>query len=189
MRALPGRWSASARRATLPLLTNACRRRVVNEGWLFWTVWKVVSPFIDARTTAKIHMLGGRASHAPKLLEWWDAEALPRAYGGANAQPPPTGEQLLEEARAREAATASEGADAAAPDEEAAATGGAGASPAGDLPDDASAPVPEAAAPPEPPATGVDGAGGDGHAAATDAPADAARSAAPSGGAEPPTAS
>ena len=30
---------------------------IVNEGWLFWCLWKLVGPFLDERTSRKIHML------------------------------------------------------------------------------------------------------------------------------------
>lgn len=53
---------------------------LMHEPWLFWGLWKLIQPFLDARTVSKIHMLGG--SPGDTLLDVWDAEKLPTAAGG-----------------------------------------------------------------------------------------------------------
>ena len=56
---------------------------VVREGWLFRMVWALVEHFIDARTRAKIHFLGG--DYVDRLLADVAPDQLPVRLGGTDA--------------------------------------------------------------------------------------------------------
>ncbi|KAK9839865.1 hypothetical protein WJX81_007319 [Elliptochloris bilobata] len=53
----------------------------INAPWIFWGVWRMVRPFIDAKTREKIAFLG--SARAPELREAIPASVLPVCYGGA----------------------------------------------------------------------------------------------------------
>lgn len=61
------------------------RLYILNEGMIFRLLWKLVEPFLDARTSKKIFFLGGPDSHRAKLAEAISAENLPVDYGGKDA--------------------------------------------------------------------------------------------------------
>jgi hypothetical protein len=55
---------------------------IINSPWLFPTVWKVVSGFLDPVTVAKIKIMGGEAEWGPALKEQIPPENLPGEYFG-----------------------------------------------------------------------------------------------------------
>jgi hypothetical protein len=54
----------------------------VRETWLFWALWKILSVFIDARSSKKISFLGW--DFMPALLEDMGPETIPAYLGGAS---------------------------------------------------------------------------------------------------------
>lgn len=60
---------------------------LVNCGWLFWILWKLVQPFMPARTRRKIHMLGADYRYGPEQRR---AGAWGRQRVGACDRPPRT---------------------------------------------------------------------------------------------------
>lgn len=58
---------------------------IINAPWIFSTLWPVIKLWMDKKTRAKFHVLGG--SYQEKLLRYIDAEQLPEEYGG-NAKIP-----------------------------------------------------------------------------------------------------
>jgi len=54
---------------------------IINTPWVFSIIWKIVSPFIDAKTKAKIHIIYGK--YTEDLLKFIPAESLPKEYGGS----------------------------------------------------------------------------------------------------------
>jgi len=57
---------------------------IVNVSWVFQTVWKFVSSIIDARTAAKIQVLGSKSSALPILQQVIDLSVIPDFLGGNN---------------------------------------------------------------------------------------------------------
>jgi hypothetical protein len=57
---------------------------ILNDGFMFRMLWKVIEPFLDSRTSKKIRFLGGPASYKPALLEAWTVDQLPTVYGGTD---------------------------------------------------------------------------------------------------------
>jgi CRAL/TRIO domain len=55
---------------------------VINTGWLFWTFWKVISPFVPKRTMEKIQFLRGPDQYIPVLCENLGKENVPKCFGG-----------------------------------------------------------------------------------------------------------
>jgi len=53
---------------------------IINTPWVFSVIWKIVSPFIDAKTKSKIHIIYGK--YTEDLLKYIPAESLPKEYGG-----------------------------------------------------------------------------------------------------------
>lgn len=53
---------------------------VINAPWVFPFFWKIVSPFIDAKTKAKIEIVYGNPTQ--DLLKTIDESVLPKEYGG-----------------------------------------------------------------------------------------------------------
>ncbi|KAL0891725.1 hypothetical protein Bca101_015708 [Brassica carinata] len=53
---------------------------ITNAGIVFRTMWKAIKPFLDPKTTAKIHLLSSKEQS--KLLEIIDANELPEFLGG-----------------------------------------------------------------------------------------------------------
>jgi hypothetical protein len=53
---------------------------VINAPSLFPTIWRVTKPLLDPFTVKKIRVLG--ADYREALLSNWDADQLPREYGG-----------------------------------------------------------------------------------------------------------
>ena len=68
-------WGARSRRAHHP------RSQAPT---IFWGLWKVVSPFIDPVSRAKVKFVHGPAGRAA-MLEAVGAETLPEPYGGTAA--------------------------------------------------------------------------------------------------------
>ena len=56
---------------------------ILNEGLLFWSLWKVISVFIDARTVSKIQFLGDK--FMPTLLQYVGPEEVPPFLGGTSS--------------------------------------------------------------------------------------------------------
>jgi len=53
---------------------------IINTGWLFWVLWKIVTPFIPKRTKQKIQIYTGNAR--TELTAAWDSQLLLTEYGG-----------------------------------------------------------------------------------------------------------
>ncbi|CAE7556036.1 unnamed protein product [Symbiodinium sp. KB8] len=58
------------------------RLLILNEGWAFWVLWKVIEGLLDARVRSKIEFLG--TEHTERLLELIPKEQLLEAYGGSS---------------------------------------------------------------------------------------------------------
>lgn len=67
---------------------------IVHAPWIFPFLWKIASPFIDARTKAKISIIYGDPSS--ELLKFIPKETLPKEYGGA-CECKGTGAKCIEE--------------------------------------------------------------------------------------------
>jgi hypothetical protein len=82
---------------------------IVNAPGVFPVCWKAVSPFIDAKTKGKIHILSA-ATQTATLLQYIDADQLPIEYGGTNAECAPHAEpqKVLEELKLKEEQLAEE---------------------------------------------------------------------------------
>jgi len=57
---------------------------IVNVSWVFQTIWKFVSSVIDARTAAKIQVLGSGPAALPILQQVIDPSVIPDFLGGEN---------------------------------------------------------------------------------------------------------
>lgn len=57
---------------------------VINAPSYFTLAWAAIKGFLDERTVSKIHIVGGRSTWGPRLLELMggDASRIPREYGG-----------------------------------------------------------------------------------------------------------
>jgi len=53
---------------------------VINSPWIFPFLWKIASPFIDAKTKAKISIIYGK--YTAELMKFIPPESLPKEYGG-----------------------------------------------------------------------------------------------------------
>lgn len=67
---------------------------IVNANWVFNTIWKVVSPFLDSFTRSKIQVMGSGSSAKQKLLDAFGPDLLPDFLGGRSnfqvrQRPPP----------------------------------------------------------------------------------------------------
>ncbi|KAG6885776.1 hypothetical protein C0993_009881 [Termitomyces sp. T159_Od127] len=62
---------------------------IINAPWAFSAVWKVIKPWLDDVTVAKVDILGSSYKHT--LLAQIPAENLPVAFGGTCACPGPGG--------------------------------------------------------------------------------------------------
>jgi len=56
------------------------RMIVINSPWIFPFLWKIVSPFIDAKTKAKISIIYGK--YTEELIKFISPDTLPKEYGG-----------------------------------------------------------------------------------------------------------
>lgn len=54
---------------------------IINAPWIFASIWALVKQFLDAKTIAKIHILG--MNYKSELLKLVDADNLPVSYGGS----------------------------------------------------------------------------------------------------------
>ncbi|DBA67929.1 TPA: hypothetical protein ACH3X2_014131 [Trebouxia sp. C0005] len=59
----------------------------LNAPFIFWSLWRVVSPFIQANTKAKIKFLSGK-DRERMLQEFIPPDVLPQIYGGQAAMVP-----------------------------------------------------------------------------------------------------
>lgn len=55
---------------------------IVNAPTYFSATWGIIKGWLDARTAAKIEVISSRATMEKRLLEFIDADQLPRDYGG-----------------------------------------------------------------------------------------------------------
>lgn len=83
--ARPSRVGLSLFRTTINIDSNYYPERlghffIINAGMLFRALWKVISLWIDPKTRAKFHVLGGDYSRT--LTKYIDASQLPPALGG-----------------------------------------------------------------------------------------------------------
>lgn len=53
---------------------------IINVNWLFWGMYKIISPFLSARTTDKIKVL----RNTSELLQYFDKEQLLPEHGGTS---------------------------------------------------------------------------------------------------------
>lgn len=60
---------------------------IINTGWTFKMIWKIVSLFVHENTIAKIKILGGKSDYLPKMLEEIDEDQIPESLGGTNKTP------------------------------------------------------------------------------------------------------
>jgi len=56
------------------------RMIIINTPWVFSFIWKIVAPFIDAKTKSKISIVYGK--YTDDLLKYIPMESLPKEYGG-----------------------------------------------------------------------------------------------------------
>ena len=68
-----------------------CRMYVVNAPTFFAATWRLIKGWLDARTAGKIDVISSKSTMEKKLLEFVDADQLPRDYGGTG---PDTNETL-----------------------------------------------------------------------------------------------
>ncbi|KAI0751682.1 CRAL-TRIO domain-containing protein [Daedaleopsis nitida] len=54
---------------------------IINAPWTFSAVWRLIKPWLDEATVAKIDILG--ADYKPTLLAQIPAESLPKEFGGS----------------------------------------------------------------------------------------------------------
>jgi hypothetical protein len=59
---------------------------VINTPWFFNMIWQIVRPWLDQRTLAKVHILGGSNSEQ-KLQDYIDKKFIPVVLGGEDANP------------------------------------------------------------------------------------------------------
>jgi len=57
------------------------RMIIINTPWVFSFLWKIVAPFIDAKTKSKISIIYG--NYTEDLLKYIPPETLPKEYGGS----------------------------------------------------------------------------------------------------------
>ena len=62
---------------------------IINAPWFFTAIFALISPFMDARTKEKIHILG--TDFLPALLECIDISEIPVELGGEMVDTPFTG--------------------------------------------------------------------------------------------------
>lgn len=86
----------------------------LNAPFIFWGVWRLVSPFVHAATRQKIHFVAGRAAKE-QLAARVPAQVLPAQYGG-QAQLVPIDEAMAAWRQQHAPAAAAAAADAAAGD-------------------------------------------------------------------------
>ncbi|RKP38395.1 CRAL-TRIO domain-containing protein, partial [Dimargaris cristalligena] len=85
----------STARETLTILGSHYPERlghafVVNAPWLFWTFFKIVSPFVDPVTRRKINFVDLKTQHDLPLLQFNDMEKVIRPSSSTEADPTPT---------------------------------------------------------------------------------------------------
>eukprot|EP00475_Leptophrys_vorax_P010723 TRINITY_DN1729_c0_g1_i2.p1 TRINITY_DN1729_c0_g1~~TRINITY_DN1729_c0_g1_i2.p1 ORF type:complete len:364 (-),score=88.42 TRINITY_DN1729_c0_g1_i2:771-1862(-) len=59
---------------------------VINTPWFFNMIWQIVKPWLDKRTLAKVHILGGAGSEQ-QLEEYIDRKFIPTILGGDDPAP------------------------------------------------------------------------------------------------------
>ena len=55
---------------------------IVNAPSYFAATWRIIKGWLDARTAAKIEVISSRSAMEKRLLEFIDADQLPKDYGG-----------------------------------------------------------------------------------------------------------
>lgn len=60
---------------------------VINNPWAFSAAWSLISPFLEERVKAKVHVWGSKRE---KLLDYIDADQLDKEMGGSRPEPYPS---------------------------------------------------------------------------------------------------